>query len=62
MKRVKNLKQKNNKLITNNQKLNLIVNILKKNKKIFETKIVKSKKKTQVNECFYENSKRFRRN
>ena len=44
MKRVKNLKQKNNKLITKNQKLNLIVNILKKNKKIFETKIVKSKK------------------
>ena len=45
MKRVKNLKQKNNKLITNNQKLNLIVNILKKNKKVFETKIVKSRKK-----------------
>ena len=45
VKRVKNLKQKNSKLITKNQKLNLIVNTLKKNKKVFEAKIVKSKKK-----------------
>ena len=45
VKRVKNLKQKNSKLTTKNQKLNLIINTLKKNKKVFEAKIVKSKKK-----------------
>ena len=60
MKRIKNLKQKNSKLITKNQKLNLIINTLKKNKKVFEIKIVKSKKKqTQINKCVCENSKQF---